>query len=221
MSNSNYRWYEEIRPKDNLSKASKVIEMNSTRHEPKFTNKDSQVATTFRLNTYLMNIATVPYTYSGEFTICFWAKFVDKNKIDEAYPNSIRLILNDGTSVGATLPSTIGTNKTPVTYTDWNWYKIERNSNNVISIKVNNEEIASATNSALLDLNDKSYLFLGNLNKNFTGYDVTVDDILIFGGTCTYLNNIPTDYLELTKFYKLIYIKSSDNSVWAMREETT
>ena len=194
--------------------------MNTVRRDPRFSNKKGYVATTFKKNTYLYNVGEIPYTYDKEFTICFWAKFEKLKDVDEVHPNCIHIIFNDGTSIGTTLPKTIGTDNKELVQTDWNWYKIQRDTNNTVTIYVNNEQIATGTNTAVFNLNDKSYIYLGNDSKTLTGYDVTVDDVIIFGGTNEYLKDIPTDYLELSKFYKMVYIKVADNSVWAMREQT-
>lgn len=221
MSKSIYRWQDEIKPIEFMSKSSKLIDMNTVRRDPRFSNKKGYVATTFKKNTYLYNVGEIPYTYNKEFTVCFWAKFEKLKDVDEVHPNSIHIIFNDGTSIGATLPKTIGTDNKELVQTDWNWYKIQRDTNNIVTIYVNNEQIATGTNTAVFNLNDKSYIYLGNDSKTLTGYDVTVDDILIFGGVNEYLKDIPIDYLELSKFYKIVYIKVADNSVWAMREQTT
>lgn len=220
MGKSNYRWQNEIKPIENMSSASKLIGMNTIRQEPRFKNTKNYVSTTFKKDTYLYNVAEIPYTYDKEFTVCFWAKFEKLKNVDEVHPNCIHIIFNDGTSIGTVLPKTIGANNTELVQTDWNWYKIQRDSENTVTIYINNEQIATGTNTAVFDLNDKSYLYLGNDSKTLTGYNVTVDDVLIFGGTNEYLKDIPTDYLDLSKFYKMVYIKSSDNSVWAMRESS-
>ena len=220
MSKSIYRWQDEIKPIELMSKSSKLIDMNTVRRDPRFSNKKGYVATTFKKNTYLYNVGEIPYTYDNEFTVCFWAKFEKLKDVDEVHPNSIHIIFNDGTSIGTTLPKTIGTDNKELVQTDWNWYKIQRDTNNTVAIYVNNEQIATGTNTAVFNLNDKSYIYLGNDSKTLTGYDVTVDDVLIFGGVNEYIKDIPTDYLELSKFYKMVYIKVTDNSVWAMREQT-
>ena len=49
--------------------------MNTVRRDPRFSNKKGYVATTFKKDTYLYNVAEIPYTYDKEFTVCFWAKF--------------------------------------------------------------------------------------------------------------------------------------------------
>ena len=85
-------------------------------------------------------------------------------------------------TVAQSLPKTIGTDNKELVQIDWNWYKIQRDTNNIVTIYVNNEQIATGTNTAVFNLNDKSYIYLGNDSKTLTGYDVTVDDVLIFGG---------------------------------------
>ena len=202
----------ETLPKDCLNLLSNMINMAVKRGAPKFTNTNNIVGQLYTEGAFVFNYTeTIPYKYTAEFTICFWAKFIDKGHIDEAFPNSIKLVLNDNSVISAPIPSGI-------TQTDYNWYKVQRDKNNLISFYVNNTLIYSATSSVLFDLSDKSYLFLGNQNRYFTGYDVLVDDILLFESCVPYTDTLPTTYLDLVNFVKLLYIKSSDGSVWGMRE---
>jgi hypothetical protein len=152
------------------------------------------------------------YKYDGEFTVCFWAKFNDLGRIDEAYPNAIHLILNDGTAIKTVIPSTID-------MTAYHWFKIQRDSNNLITIYIDNSSVATQTSNAVFSLADNSYIFLGNTNRYFTGYEVITDDILIFGGISSATENTPSDYLNPANFTMLLYIKVSDGSVWGYKEE--
>ena len=71
MSKSIYRWKDEIKPIEFMSKSSKLIDMNTVRRDPRFSNKKGYVSTTFKKNTYLYNVGEIPYTYDKEFTVCF------------------------------------------------------------------------------------------------------------------------------------------------------
>jgi hypothetical protein len=184
------------------------------RQDPKFVNSDNRVGVIFPSDTYLyqLNDDVNAYKYDGEFTVCFWAIFNDLGRIDEAYPNAIHLILNDGTAIKTVIPSTID-------MTAYHWFKIQRDSNNLITIYIDNLSVATQTSNAVFSLADNSYIFLGNTNRYFTGYEVITDDILIFGGISSATENTPSDYLNPANFTMLLYIKVSDGSVWGYKEE--
>jgi len=204
----------EVTPSDPLMSTQKLINMAIKRQAPKFVNSDNRVSVIFPSDTYLyqLNDDVNAYKYEGEFTVCFWAKFKDLGRIDEAYPNAIHLILNDGTAIKTVIPSTID-------MTTYHWFKIQRDSNNIITIYIDNSAVASQTSNAVFSLADNSYIFLGNTNKYFTGYEVITDDILIFGGISSATENTPSNYLNPANFTMLLYIKVSDGSVWGYKEE--
>jgi hypothetical protein len=204
----------EVTPSDPLMSTQKLINMAIKRQAPKFVNSDNRVGVIFPSDTYLyqLNDDVNAYKYEGEFTVCFWAKFKDLGRIDEAYPNAIHLILNDGTAIKTVIPSNID-------MTAYHWFKIQRDSNNLITIYIDNSAVATQTSNAIFSLADNSYIFLGNTNRYFTGYEVITDDILIFGGISSATENTPSDYLNPANFTMLLYIKVSDGSVWGYKEE--
>ena len=169
--------------------------------------------TLFKENAYFyqLNDNLDAYKYTGEFTICFWAKFKDLGKTDEAYGNKITLVLNDGTTISADIPAN-------VVMTDYHWVKIQRDSSNLITISLDNSAIKTETSNAVFSLADNSYIFVGNTNRYFTGYEVIVDDILIFGGISSAVETTPNGYLNPARFTMLLYIKVSDGSVWGYKE---
>ena len=92
--------------------------------------------------------------------------------------------------------------------------RITRNSSNLVEISINGDIVATDTVADTFNLSDNSYVFIGNQNKYFTGYDVIVDDILILDNKVSYLDTVPTDYLKLFRFYKLLYIDTTNNKVY-------
>lgn len=199
--------YDEVMCYDKLNTLP-LLNINNKKTTPKFSD-GNRVGTLFSRNSYFYkldnNIDT--YKYTGEFTVCFWCKFLDKGLEDEAYPNSITVILNDNTVIQEEIPST-------VTITNYHWVKIERDSNNLIDISIDGTSIGTQTSSEVFSLADNSYIFVGNTNRYFTGYDVIVDDILIFNTTKADLSIAPSGYLDPNDFRQLLYIRVSDNSVW-------
>lgn len=206
----------ESTPKDSLMSAQKLLNMATKQAEPKFTNTDNRVGTLFQKDTYIyqLNDDINAYKYTGEFTVCFWAKFKDLGHIDEVYENKIILILNDGTTISADIPKNVD-------MTNYHWVKIQRDSSNLITISLDNSAIKTETSNAVFSLADNSYIFVGNTYRYSTGYEVIVDDILIFGGVANATSTTPTDYLNpesFTSFTMLLYIKVSDGSVWGYKE---
>lgn len=208
--NTNLRYISET-PIDSMGKFSNMLNMAVKGADPKFTNDKNIVGQLYDEGAYTFNYnEDIQYKYAGKFTICFWFKLVNKNHVDEAYPNTFKLFLNSGAIITGELPaSTLDC--------DWHWAKINRDNNNLITIQVDNDIIAQDTSTEEFNLSDNSYIFLGNVNRYFTGYDIITDDILIFEDKISYTDNKPTSYLDLHRFVKLIYVKS-DGTVWAMRE---
>ena len=206
----------ESTPKDILMSTQKLLNMATKRAEPKFENTENRVGTLFKENAYFyqLNDNLDAYKYTGEFTICFWAKFKDLGKTDEAYGNKITLVLNDGTTISADIPAN-------VVMTDYHWVKIQRDSSNLITIYLDNSAIKTETSNAVFSLADNSYIFVGNTNRYFTGYEVIVDDILIFGGISSAVETTPNGYLNPARFTMLLYIKVSDGSVWGYADDGT
>ena len=204
----------EVTPKDPLMSTQKLLNMAIKRSDAKFTNTDNRVGTLFQKDTYLyqLNDDIDAYKYTGTFTVCFWAKFKDLGRTDEAFGNKIILILNDGTTISADIPSNVN-------MTNYHWIKIQRDASDVITIYLDNTAIETQTSNAVFSLADNSYIFMGNTNRYFTGYEVIVDDILIFGGIVDATDTTPIDYLNPASFTMLLYIKVSDGSVWGYKEE--
>lgn len=190
--------------KDGLGASSVFVNMGVTNTEPRFTNSAGIQGQIYREGAYTINLTdSVKYNYAGNFTVCFWYKFVDKGNTDVAFGNTITLVLNGGKTIQA---------KTPTTDSGWHWLNISR-ENDDITIQVDGSTVATDKSSEELDLLDKSYVFVGNLNKYFTGYDVIADDILIYEEKLETNDTLPDDYLGLTQFRKLIYYES-DGHIW-------
>lgn len=203
----------EVTPTDTLSNIP-TVNMAIKRDSPKFTNTDDRVGCVFKKDTFLFKLddSSIAYNYAGMFTICFWCKFVDLGRTDEAYPNKIVLILEDGTTLDVVIPSTVD-------MTQYHWIKIQRDSTNEITFSIDGVTIFTQTETGALNLTSNSYLFIGNTDRYFTGYEVVCDDILIFSSALDSLDTVPTEYLDASNFSMLLYIKVSDGTVWGYKEE--
>lgn len=198
-------------PTDALSSIP-TVDMAIKGAEPKFTNADGRVGCLFKDSSFLYKLddSVTSYNYTSTFTVCFWCKFTNLGRTDEAYPNSITLILEDGTVLQATIPTTID-------MTQWHWVKLERDASDEITFTIDSTVILTQTETAPLNLSSDSHIFVGNTNKYFTGYEVVCDDILIFGSSLGSLATAPTDYLDPADFIMLLYIKVSDGTVWGYK----
>ena len=197
-----------VMPTDALSRIP-TVNMAIKGVSPKFTNDDNRVGCLFRDSSYLYKLSddTNAYKYTGTFTVCFWCKFVN---LGRDYPNSITLVLDDGTVVQVAIPTTLD-------MTQYRWVKIERNASNEVTISIDGNVLLTQTETAPFNPTNDSHIFIGNTNKNCTGYEVVCDDILIFGGSLSSLATPPEGYLNPTDFIMLLYIKASDGTVWGYK----
>lgn len=202
----------EVTPTDKLSTIP-TVNMDIKRTDARFTNTDNRVGCLFKKDTFLYKLdnSSTAYNYTGMFTVCFWCKFVDLGRTDEAFGNKITLILEDGTTLQADIPPTLD-------MTQYRWIKIQRDVNNEITFTIDSNVILTQTETAPFNPTSDSHIFIGNTNRHFTGYEVICDDILIFSSCVRSLATAPTEYLSPTNFIMLLYIKISDGSVWGYKE---
>lgn len=180
------------------------------------TNVDS-VSGWFRKNGYLVNAQThINMEFDNLFTVMFWAKCIDRGAVDGIYGVQWVLTLNDNVAIRVQIPDT-------VTLTDWNHYSIVRDENNVITFRVNGTTIRTEISSAIFDLSDESCMWFGSKYKKVTGDECIVDDILIFDGAAYTedFDELPTDYIDVTQFTRLLYIITSTGEVWGYGVEAT
>ena len=193
-----------------LSSLSVPVNFGVGGHAAKFPLDDvDAVSGIFYHNTYIVDgYESLDMSFPDMFTIAFWAKFEQGQIEDTIYGNRFVVILEDGTTIEANIPSS-------VVLTSWNYYTVVRDDSNDIKMAINGNVIYTANSSANFNLKSGCYIYLGNLNKHSTGYVVAADDILICD-TALYDGSFtpPTEYIDLSSFRQFLYIVVSTGEVW-------
>ena len=151
------------------------------------------------------------FSFSGTFTVAFYAKFDSGAITDEVYPNLFACVFDKDNILSIPVPATI-------TVTDWNFYNIIRNSKNEVFLKINGKTVAQSTAAITVPFNisNGSSIFLGNLNRWSTGYTVNMDDILIFNKPIWEddFTVLPTDYFDLSTLRYCLVIEVATGNVY-------
>ena len=161
--NTNLRYVNEA-PIDGMSKLSNMLNMAVKGANAKFTNDKNITGQLYNEGAYTFNYnEDIAYKYTGKFTICFWFKLVNKNHIDEAYPNTFKLILNYSTVIGGDLP-------TSTLDCDWHWAKITRDKDNLITIQVDSDIVEDKVPISNKKLIDAAMIFVSSVYRYTTSY---------------------------------------------------
>lgn len=134
------------------------------------------------------------------FYISFWAKFKPEFATHEK--NRLMIGFEDGLVLSADI----------VTDTEWHWYMLSKDDKNdfrmyidavaAVCKDVSNKDDAGSTShtvtSAFNLTGNSSFVFLGNVYKNTTGFEVAFDDLYITKGYYGDWNDVtvPTDYIS-------------------------
>ena len=136
---------------------------------------------------------------TGFFYISFWAKFKPEFATHEK--NRLMIGFEDGLVLSTDL----------VTDTEWHWYMLSKDDKNYFRMyidavaavckDVNNKDDAGSTSHTItsaFNLTGNSFVFLGNVYKNTTGFEVAFDDLYITKGYYGDWNDVtvPTDYIS-------------------------
>lgn len=150
----------------------------------------------------------IQINFTDEFTVCFWAKFIDKGNDDTVFGNVISLVFNNNVNLTVKIDESVFNTKHKF------FVRITRDTNDLVEISIDGTIIASQTIADDFNLSDGSFIYIGTQNKHFTGYDIVLDDILLLDAKISYLDTVPTDYLELFKFYNLLYVEVATGNVY-------
>ena len=136
---------------------------------------------------------------TGFFYISFWGKFKPEFATHEK--NRLMIGFEDGLVLSADL----------VTDTEWHWYMLSKDDKNEFRMYVDGvaavcKDISdkddpgstSRTVTSAFNLTGDSFVFLGNVYKNTTGFEVAFDDLYITKGYYGDWNDVtvPTDYIS-------------------------
>lgn len=200
------RYVEDNKVQDVLNSVSKFVSINVLDTPSMLSTGISGVYTEGALT--FESSENININFTDDFTICFWAKFIDKGNEDTAFGNVISLIFNSNVNLTVKIDETLFNTKKKF------FVQITRDTNDLVDISIDGTSIASQTISDDFNLSNGSYLYIGTQNKWFTGSDIVLDDILLLDAKISYLNTVPTDYLELFKFYNLLYVEVSTGNVY-------
>ena len=136
---------------------------------------------------------------TGFFYISFWAKFKPEFATHEK--NRLMIGFEDGLVLSTDL----------TTDTEWHWYMLSKDDKNefrmyvdgvaAVCKDISDKDDAGSTSrtvTSAFNLTGDSFVFLGNVYKNTTGFKVAFDDLYITKG---YYGNwddvtVPTDYIS-------------------------
>lgn len=136
---------------------------------------------------------------TGFFYISFWAKFKPEFATHEK--NRLMIGFEDGLVLSADI----------VTDTEWHWYMLSKDDKNDFRMYIDavaavckdasNKDDAGSTSHTItsaFNLTGNSFVFLGNVYKNTTGFEVAFDDLYITKGYYGDWNDVtvPTDYIN-------------------------
>ena len=133
---------------------------------------------------------------------------MDKGFEDTAFGNLISIVFND------TIHLTTKIDENTYNTKERFFVCITRDENNLVEIFINGDKVASDTITEEFNLSSNSFVYIGNQNKYFTGSDVILDDVLILDNKISYLDTVPTDYMDLFRFYQLLYVETETGKVY-------
>lgn len=215
MTTDSIRFIKPDIPYDALNLDAKWLNFGVGGSEAKFPANVDNVAGWFKKYGYIVNAQNnINMEYNGTFTLMFWAKCVDFELVDSIYGVQWILVLNNGTNIRVKIPDIVD-------LTEWNHYSIVRDEYNNITFRVNGTSIKRVQSNEVLDLNDKSYMWFGSKYNRTVGDEVILDDILLFDGVVYTedFDELPTDYIDVSQFKRLLYIITTTGEVWGYSKE--
>lgn len=214
MSSKAVRSKKNSNPYDAFDGMAKLVNFGAVSDIGKFNTIPENVdndSIKFTDNTYLTDGQyNLDMVFVNIFSISFWAKFpaTERGKSDLSNTRFI-LILDDETKI-----EHIITNPDNL----WHHYSIVRESNGRTTMRIDGVTVETPIiTSAALNLSNNSYIYLGDNYKYYEGYDVIVDDLCVVDGvlwTRDFDSDLPTDYLDLSKFKHYLYVVVGSGEVW-------
>ena len=207
MSNVGVRIKKEDIPYDAFVKKAKLVNFGVFGTQSNFTTTTNN-AGLFNKNTYLLEYQpNFNLNFTGKFTVSFWAKREHNYSIG----NVFFIIFDDGTKM--TCQYTIDK--------EWHHYSAVRDKNDDIIMRIDGKMVAVLNSTSPLNLNNNSYIGIGNTyDKNNKNLKIAADDIVILETSlwASDFDNDPlTDYLDLSKYRRFLYIVVSTGEVWGYK----
>ena len=163
-------------------------------HKPiengKFTNSFINVRGAKLTTDHLYVARSNTYTFASKFTIAFWAKFAAST--NTSVTNVLRTQYSTSdiheTTIASTMTDVVSNSTFTINLTDWNFYSIQRDTNNIVTERINGHPINQYSSTSTLDLTNKNaFIMFGNADDETSlGYDVIIDEVILLNKAVSY-----------------------------------
>ena len=140
---------------------------------------------------YYLPTTNNEFSFSGTFTIGFWARFPEGSSNTETNQVSFQLAEGD-------LHEYDLSDYSSVDITADNWYSFHRDAAGNVTISIGGVTIDTFESASTVDFKDgKSFIKVGNFaNNGSTGDKVIIDDLIIADSVLSCATTIPTTYIN-------------------------
>ena len=199
MAVYNYRMFKTSTPRNTDQMSNKVANGGVLPYSGYFeteTNFPNSRAQNYIKSSFLYD-KNVNIAFNNEFTIAMWLKF-NNRQLDNIKEKLIIVKFSNDDFVNTYLPDSIdGT--TIDYYSSFHYLSIIRDSNNLITFRLDGKPFYTETNSSPLDMTNGAYVYIGNSYYNSTNKilgrtNIYADDILLSDSVETFATSLPTTY---------------------------
>ena len=199
MAVYNYRMFKTSTPRNTDQMSNKVANGGVLPYSGYFeteTNFPNSRAQNYIKSSFLYD-KNVNIAFNNEFTIAMWLKF-NNQQLDNIKEKLIIVKFSNDDFVNTYLPDSID-GATIDYYSSFHYLSIIRDSNNLITFRLDGKPFYTETNSSPLDMTNGAYIYIGNSHYNSTnkilgGTNIYADDILLSDSVETFATSLPTTY---------------------------
>ena len=199
MAVYNYRMFKTSTPRNTDQMSNKVANGGVLPYSGYFeteTNFPNSRAQNYIKSSFLYD-KNANIAFNNEFTIAMWLKF-NNQQLDNIKEKLIIVKFSNDDFVNTCLPDSI--DGTTIDYcSSFHYLSIIRDSNNLITFRLDGKPFYTETNSSPLDMTNGAYVYIGNsyynsTNKILGGTNIYADDILLSDSVETFATSLPTTY---------------------------
>lgn len=199
MAVYNYRMFKTSTPRNTSQMSDKVANSGVLPYSGYFeteTNFPNSRAQNYIKSSFLYD-KNVNIAFNNEFTIAMWLKF-NNQQLDNIKEKLIIVKFSNDEFVNTYLPDSIDGTAIDY-YTNFHYISIIRDSDNLITFRLDGQTFYTETNSSPLDLTNGAYVYVGNNCYNTTntilgGTNIYADDILLSDSVESFATTLPTTY---------------------------
>ena len=199
MAVYNYRMFKTSTPRNTDQMSNKVANGGVLPYSGYFeteTNFPNSRAQNYIKSSFLYD-KNVNIAFNNEFTIAMWLKF-NNQQLDNIKEKLIIVKFSNDDFVNTYLPDSIDGTIIDY-YSSFHYLSIIRDSNNLITFRLDGKPFYTETNSSPLDMTNGAYVYIGNsyynsTNKILGGTNIYADDILLSDSVETFATSLPTTY---------------------------